>query len=102
MSQWGIENPKPVHSDTCPKCGADVAGAVADPEDDKIYRCGTTYSGGYCDSQSERCMSTSFTVRRRASTVTGILDGCDPIELTAVMEIVNRFVKNREAVDGEN
>lgn len=42
--------------DTCPKCGSEIFRGDAD-DDFVLFKCGTIYSGGYCDSQSPLCVT---------------------------------------------
>lgn len=73
-------------SDRCPKC--DSVAMRSDSDGLITYECGTLYVDGRCDSQSTRCFCDSSIVRRRASTITGILNACDQLERDAVMDLV--------------
>lgn len=45
---------EPGYFDKCPKCGAPLS-STDEGDHMYVYRCGTIYCGGTCDSQSPRC-----------------------------------------------
>lgn len=80
IAKWGLEVPAPPEHDKCPACGA----PIKQWNEDELYHCGSVYPSKGED-QTELCKQNSFLVQRRFSTISGIIDACDPLEQRAVI-----------------
>jgi hypothetical protein len=90
----------PPEHDKCPGCGSPVREHT--DVGDEIYTCGSTYPSKQ-DNQSNVCMANSYSVRRKFSTIGGILDSCNHIERKSLLiKICDRYAPEEEQHEGNS